>query len=163
MSDLAIDGGPRTVTTSMNDSWQDVSDLEKQYVNYVLDNKDDAYAQLDKFEEEYRIFVGTKHALCMCNGTAALHSAFFAAGACAGKEVIVPTATWHATITPILHCNATPVFCEVDPETFCADPRGCQKADYTSHMRDCGDTYLRQSCRYGCVFRYCRGDRYCAD
>ena len=127
MSDLAIDGGPRAVTALMNDSWQDVSDLEKEYVNQVLDNKDDAYAQLDKFEEEYRAFVGTKHALCMCNGTATLHSAIFAAGACAGKEVIVPTATWHATITPILHCNATPVFCEVDPETFCADPEDVKK------------------------------------
>lgn len=93
MSDLAIDGGPRAVTALMNDSWQDVSDLEKEYVNQVLDNKDDAYAELDKFEEEYRAFVGTKHALCMCNGTATLHSAIFAAGACAGKEVIVPTAT----------------------------------------------------------------------
>ena len=86
MSDLAIDGGPKAVTALTNDSWQDVSDLEKQYVNQVLDNKDDAYAELDKFEEEYRAFVGTKHALCMCNGTAALHSAIFAAGACAGKR-----------------------------------------------------------------------------
>ena len=51
MSDLAIDGGPRAVTALMNDSWQNVSDLEKQYVNQILDNKDDAYAELDKFED----------------------------------------------------------------------------------------------------------------
>ena len=94
MPDLAIDGGPKAVAASMNDSWQDVSDQERQYVNQVLDNQDDAYAQLDLFDEAYRAFVGSKHALCMCNGTAALHSAIFAAGACAGKEVIAPTATW---------------------------------------------------------------------
>ena len=127
MPDLAIDGGPKAVAASMNDSWQDVSDLERQYVNQVLDNQDDAYAQLDLFDEAYRAFVGSKHALCMCNGTAALHSAIFAAGACAGKEVIAPTATWHATITPILHCNATPVFCDIDPQTFCADPEDVKK------------------------------------
>ncbi len=122
MPNLAVDGGPKAVTASMDDSWKRVGDLEKKFVNQVLDNVGDAYAQLDKFEEEYRSFVGTKHALCMCNGTATLHSAIFAAGARAGTEVIVPSVTWHASITPILHCNATPVFCEVDPETFCADP-----------------------------------------
>ncbi len=127
MSDLAIDGGPRAVTASINDSWEGVSGLEKKYVNHVLDNADEAYAELDKFDEAYRAFVGSKHALCMCNGTAALHSAIFAAGARAGKEVIVPTATWHATITPILHCNATPVFCDIDPQTFCADPEDVKK------------------------------------
>ena len=95
MPDLAIDGGPKAVAASMNDSWQDVSDQERQYVNQVLDNQDDAYAQLDLFDEALSgLFVGSKHALCMCNGTAALHSAIFAAGACAGKEVIAPTATW---------------------------------------------------------------------
>jgi dTDP-4-amino-4,6-dideoxygalactose transaminase len=127
MSTLAIDGGPEAVTTSLNDSWQAVTDLEKQYVNRVLDDKGAARSQLDLFDEEYRGFVGTKHALCMCNGTATLHSAIFAAGARAGKEVIVPSVTWHATITPVLHCNATPVFCEVDPETFCADPEDVKK------------------------------------
>src|SRR5207244_2042435 len=39
----------------------------------------------------------------------------------------VPSVTWHASITPILHCGATPVFCEVDPETFCADPEDVKR------------------------------------
>ena len=124
---LAIDGGPKAVTAPMADAWQTVSGLEKGFVNDVLDNFGEAYGQLDKFEEEFRAFVGTKHALCMCNGTATLHSAIFAAGARVGKEVIIPSVTWHASITPILHCGATPVFCEVDPETFCADPEDVKK------------------------------------
>ncbi len=122
VSSLAIDGGPKTVTAAIDDTFPKVGGPEKTHVNYVLDHYDEAYAELDKFDEEYREYVGTKHALCMCNGTATLHSAIFAAGARAGTEVIVPSVTWHASITPILHCNATPVFCEVDPETFCADP-----------------------------------------
>jgi len=127
MSTLAIDGGPKAVTAPANDSWERISELERRYVNEILDNLGAAYSHLDKFDEEYREFVGAKHALCMCNGTATLHSAIFAAGARAGREVIVPSVTWHASITPILHCSATPVFCEVDPATFCADPQDVRK------------------------------------
>ncbi|MSS71373.1 MAG: DegT/DnrJ/EryC1/StrS family aminotransferase [Candidatus Latescibacteria bacterium] len=126
-SDLALDGGPKTVTTPIGDRWQTVTPLEKRFVNEVLDDLGKSYSQLDKFEAEFRSFVGTKHALSMCNGTATIHSAVFAAGARAGREVIVPSVTWHASITPILHCGATPVFCEVDPETFCADPEDVKR------------------------------------
>ncbi len=119
---LAIEGGPQAVTAPIDDRWERVTDLEKEYVLRVMDNFGDAYAELDLFEKEWREFIGAKHALVMCNGTATLHSAIFAAGAHAGKEVIVPSVTWHATISPILHCGATPVFCDADPETFCADP-----------------------------------------
>ena len=96
--------------------------MEKWFVNRVIDDFDNAYDELDKFEEEFRQLVGTRYALATCNGTAAIHSAVFAAGAREGMEVIVPSVTWHASITPILHCGATPVFCDVDPDTYCADP-----------------------------------------
>ena len=119
---LAVEGGPKAVTAPIADSWPKISEVERQYVNAVLDNPGKAYDELGDFEAEFRKFVGTKHALCMCNGTATLHSAIFAAGARQGTEVIVPSVTWHASITPILHCGATPVFCEVDGRTFCADP-----------------------------------------
>ena len=127
MPELAIDGGPKAVTAPMDDSWQNVSELEKRYVNQVLDKVGEAYTQLDAFEEDFSSLVGTRHAISMCNGTATLHSAIFAAGARAGTEVIVPSVTWHASITPILHCGATPVFCDADPETFCADPDDVRK------------------------------------
>jgi dTDP-4-amino-4,6-dideoxygalactose transaminase len=58
----------------------------------------------------------------MCNGTATLHSAYFAVGVGPGKEVIVPSYTWHATATPVLQCGATPVFCDIDPRSLNADP-----------------------------------------
>ena len=119
---LAIEGGPKAVTTPIGDARPMVSDLEREFVNRVLDDFGKASDNLGKFEEEFRDFVGAKHALCMCNGTATLHSAIFAAGARRGTEVIVPSVTWHASITPILHCGATPVFCDIDPRTFCADP-----------------------------------------
>ncbi len=121
-SRLAIEGAPKTVTAPFDDRWEVSSELEKQYVNAVLDDLGSSYSQLDLLEQEFRDAVGTRHAIVMCNGTAALHCAIFAAGARQGTEVIVPSVTWHASITPILHCGATPVFCDADPETYCADP-----------------------------------------
>ena len=143
-STLAIDGGPKTVTAPIDDRWERVTDLEKEYVLRVIDNFGDAYAELDLFEQEWREFIGTKHALVMCNGTATIHSAIFAAGAHAGKEVIVPSVTWHASISPILHCGATPVFCDADPETFCADPGGRQAQDHRPHLRHRRHARVRQ-------------------
>ena len=125
-STLAIEGGPPAVKAPLADAWPTVSALEKAYVNHVLEHFHEAYSQIEQFEEEFRHLVGTRHALCMCNGTATLHSAIFAAGARTGREVIVPSVTWHASISPILHCGATPVFCEVDPDTFCMDPRDAE-------------------------------------
>ncbi len=122
-SRLAIDGGPRAVTVPAGDRWESVTELERSYVSAALDDVESVYDQIELFEGEFREGVGSRHALAVCNGTAALHSAIFAAGSRGGAEVIVPSVTWHATITPILHCGATPVFCDVDPATFCADPQ----------------------------------------
>ena len=119
---LAIDGGDPAVAAAIDERWETVTDLERQAVNGVLDNLGSAYSEIDRFQEAFASFAGTRYAIATCNGTAALHSAIFAAGARNGLEVIVPSITWHASITPILHCGATPVFCDVDSETFCADP-----------------------------------------
>ena len=96
-------------------------------MNAVLDNYGSAYDEIEKFEAQFREFVGTRYALAHCNGTSTIHAAVFASGARRGKEVIVPSVTWHASITPILHCNAAPVFCDIDLETFCADPEDVRR------------------------------------
>jgi len=75
-----------------------------------------------KFEKAFCCFTGSAFALAMNNGTATLHSAYFAVGVGPGCEVIVPSYTWHASATPVLQCGATPVFCDIDPHTLTADP-----------------------------------------
>jgi dTDP-4-amino-4,6-dideoxygalactose transaminase len=77
---------------------------------------------IEKFEKEFARFTGSSLALAMTNGTATLHSAYFALGVGPGTEVIVPSYTWHASASPILLCGATPVFCEIDPRTLTLDP-----------------------------------------
>lgn len=80
-----------------------------------------------KFENAFRALTGSKFALAMNNGTATLHSAYFAVGVGPGSEVIVPAYTWHASATPILQCGATPIFCDIDPRTLTADPEDIER------------------------------------
>ena len=117
---LAVEGGPPAVTVPPGDRWPRVTPEEIAAVVETLQGRN-VYAPTARFEQEFAAFVGTRHALALCNGTAALHGALFACGVRAGDEVIVPSYTWHASITPILHCGGTPVFCEVDPDTWTAD------------------------------------------
>lgn len=62
----------------------------------------------------------------MNSGTAALHAAYVAAGIGPGDEVIVPAYTFFASAAPIVQCGATPVFCDIDPQTLTAD---CDSAE----------------------------------
>jgi perosamine synthetase len=74
---------------------------------------------VQKFEDEFRAFTGTRHAVSVVNGTAALHLALVALDIGPGDEVIVPDLTFAATINAVLHCGATPVIVDVDPRSWC--------------------------------------------
>ncbi len=74
------------------------------------------------FEERFAEFLGVKHAVTTTSGTTAIHLALATLGIGPGDEVIVPDFTMIASVFPILYCGATPVFVDVDPETFNIDP-----------------------------------------
>ena len=69
-------------------------------------------------EEEFASLLGVKYAIGFVNGTATLHTALESLGIGAGDEVIVPPLTMSATCFSVLQANATPVFADVDPETW---------------------------------------------
>src|SRR4051794_40472510 len=71
------------------------------------------------FEQEFAAYVGTEHAVGVANGTDALVLALRALGVGPGDEVIVPSFTFYASAEAIPHTGATPVFCDVDPDTMC--------------------------------------------
>src|ERR1035437_2303735 len=73
------------------------------------------------FEREMKAYMGTKYALAVTSGTAALHCALTALGVGPGDEVILPAWTWHSGYTAILMTGALPVFAEVD-DSFGIDP-----------------------------------------
>lgn len=78
-----------------------------------------------KVAEFERLFAGrhqVNHALATTSCTTALHLILVALGIGPGDEVIVPAFTWIATANVVLYCGATPVFADVDRETYNIDP-----------------------------------------
>jgi 8-amino-3,8-dideoxy-alpha-D-manno-octulosonate transaminase len=74
-----------------------------------------------QFEAKARELFDSPFALGFSSGTGALHAAMIAAGASAGKEVVVPGVGFMATAAAAALCGATPVFCDVD-ESLQLDP-----------------------------------------
>jgi len=77
---------------------------------------------VQQFEQEAAELLGAKHALTCASGTDALHLALRGAGIGPGDEVITSTFTFIATAEAICYVGATPVFVDVDPQTFNLDP-----------------------------------------
>lgn len=75
-----------------------------------------------RFEELMAERHGTRHGVALANGTVALAGMYLAAGIGPGDEVIVPSLTFIATATAVLHVGATPVFADVEPDTLNLDP-----------------------------------------
>src|SRR2546430_44371 len=71
------------------------------------------------FEAEFAAYVGARHAIGVANGTDALVLALRALGVGPGDEVVVPSFTFYASVEAIPLTGARPVFCDVDPETYC--------------------------------------------
>ena len=80
-----------------------------------------------KFEGEYAKFVGTKYAVALNSGTAALHAALSSLGLKKGDEVIVPAISFVSSATAVLHQGCTPVFCDVDISNYCMSPESFKK------------------------------------
>ncbi|NTW99285.1 MAG: DegT/DnrJ/EryC1/StrS family aminotransferase [Geobacteraceae bacterium] len=74
------------------------------------------------FEQETATYLGAKHAISCASGTDALQLAILAAGIKPGDEVITSPFTFIATAEAICYAGATPVFVDIDPETFNIDP-----------------------------------------
>jgi len=82
--------------------------------------------QCEAFEKEFAQKVGAKHAVTCANGSAALHLAYMAFLQ-QGDEVLVPSFTFIATGSMVTMTGGTPVFCDIDPETFLIDLRDAEK------------------------------------
>lgn len=81
-----------------------------------------------RFEEDFAAFCQTKHAVGVANGTDALWFALLALGVGPGDEVITVPHTFMATAEAISFAGATPVFVDIDPQTYTMDPALIEKA-----------------------------------
>ncbi len=75
--------------------------------------------EVEAFESEFAGFVGAEHCVGVANGTDALEIGLRALGVASGDEVVLPAFTFFATAEAVVAMGATPVFCDVDPETWC--------------------------------------------
>lgn len=78
--------------------------------------------EMKAFESEFAAYCGAKHGIGVANGTEALFLALKALGVGPGDEVIVPANTFIATAAAVSHAGGTPVFVDIDAETYCIDP-----------------------------------------
>ncbi len=79
--------------------------------------------RLARFERAFADYCGAAHCVGVDSGTQALHLALRALGVGPGDEVITVPNTFIATVEAIVHAGATPVFVDVDPETWLMDPQ----------------------------------------
>lgn len=74
-----------------------------------------------EFEEKFSTYIGVKHGVAVCNGTAALEAALYGIGVNKGDEVIMPSFTIISCAIAALRLSAKPVLVDIEPETWNMD------------------------------------------
>ena len=97
---------------------------EKKYLNECIDSTfvSSVGVFVDRFEEEFAKYVGSKYAIAVVNGTAALHISLLLANVQEEDEVLTQPLTFIATCNAISYCSAKPVFVDVDLDTMGMSP-----------------------------------------
>src|SRR6058998_1162307 len=84
--------------------------------------------EVSAFEEEFAAWLGAAHCVGVGNGTDALQIALRAIGVGPGADVVMPSLTFYATAEAAANLGARPVFCDVDPNTFCVTAATVERA-----------------------------------
>jgi len=107
----------------------DLSGNEQRYISDAISSGwiSSRGDYVNRFASEFARWAGNAHALPTNSGTSALHAALVGIGIERGDEVIVPALSYIATANAVTYCGATPVFADVDPETWTMDPASVEK------------------------------------
>jgi dTDP-4-amino-4,6-dideoxygalactose transaminase len=127
---LALEGGT-PVRTEPFPTWPQFGDEEEQTLLAVLRGGQwgkIAGTEVSRFERRFAEYHQASHAVAVVNGTTGLRLALMAIGIEAGDEVIVPPFTFIATASAVVEVNATPVFADLDLETFNISPAAIEQA-----------------------------------
>jgi perosamine synthetase len=111
-------------------AYTDLSGNEERYVLEAIRSSwiSSTGPFVQRFEKEFAEICGTRAAISVTNGTIALHLALLTLDVRPGEEVIVPSLTYIATANAVRYVGAEPVFVDVDPETWCLDPKKIEDA-----------------------------------
>lgn len=106
---------PLSVPNLSGNEWKYIKDcLDTNWVSSVG-------SYVNRFEQEFALFVGAKYAISTVNGTAALHIALILAGVRPTDLVIVPNVTFVASVNAIKYCGANPILVDITPDTWQLD------------------------------------------
>ena len=129
MNDLALFGGDPVRKTPFF-IWPRIVDgqQEKLINTLVNDSWGIGTESIRELEDKFALFHEANSCIAVNTGTNALWVALKAAGVSSGDEVIIPAYTFIATATAVLMANATPVFIDIEPNTFNMDPNLIESA-----------------------------------
>lgn len=107
-----------------------ITELEVAYATDAARNGwgERCYDYINRFEAAFREHLGVKHAIATSSCTGALHLGMAALGIGAGDEVILADTNWIASVAPVVHLGATPVFVDILPDSWCLDPAKVEAA-----------------------------------
>lgn len=119
MPELALYGGEpiRQIKLGYGHQYIDESDIQA-VVNVLKSDFLTCGPKVEELEQRLCALTGAAYCTAVSNGTAALHVACLAAGIGPGDEVITTPITFAASANAILYCGGTPVFADIDPETY---------------------------------------------
>lgn len=128
MEKLAIHGGypVRSSKIYYGKQWIEQDDVEAVTAT-LLSDFITCGPKVEEMERMLCEYTGAQFAVAVSNGTAALHCACMAAGIGPGDEVITTPITFAASANCALYCGATPVFADINPETYNIDPKSIRK------------------------------------
>ena len=127
---LAMHGGPKAVTLDQTEAnrWPILTAEDEAAVIDVMRHGDlSTHPVTRELEANYQQRLGRLHAVAHANGTLALLAAFHALDLKPGDEVLVPSATFWASVLPMLWVGAVPVFCEIEGDRFGLDPEDVER------------------------------------
>lgn len=138
-----------------------ITEMEVEYATDAARNGwgEKCYAYINRFEELFRQHLEVKYAIATSSCTGALQIGLAALGVGEGDDVILADTNWVATVSPIVHLGAKPVFVDILPDSWCMDPDLVEtaitektKAIIAVHLYGnlCDmDRLLRIGCKYG--------------
>ncbi|MCP9930397.1 DegT/DnrJ/EryC1/StrS aminotransferase family protein [Cyanobium sp. AMD-g] len=107
-----------------------ITELEVAYATDAARNGwgEHCYDYIVRFEEAFKRHLGVAYAIATSSCTGALHMGMYGLGIGPGDEVIMADSNWVATLAPIVHLGATPVFVDILLDSWCLDPEQVEAA-----------------------------------
>lgn len=107
-----------------------ITELEVAYATDAARNGwgEHCYDYIVRFEEAFKRHLGVAYAIATSSCTGALHMGLYGLGIGPGDEVIMADTNWVATLAPIVHLGATPVFVDILSASWCLDPEQVEAA-----------------------------------